>query len=237
MGNSNAVVDDDVLSVIGVTINAGFNKYKKLMGGLDAKAAGEKLSPIAKARKAAEFPYLNAALHEALQLCTTLVGNMPREVPARGLEHDVGHTTVGCPDWAIHRLPEISGEDTEDFVPKRWIKSEKKAKHHRYFMGFVLGSRTCFGRNLGFLEARKLMPSVLMAWKFDLEDPNDLKLSRGGAVDASVGALASESCQRPARRHLVIRMPIFLDGSIAVPKTRKPSFWSAKGRTAPRPPS
>ncbi|KAH7141743.1 cytochrome P450 [Dactylonectria macrodidyma] len=199
--DSGAVSNDDIISVIGFTVGAGCSdgstwltavlyyllkhpdKYKKLMEELHEKAADGKLGPIAKAREAAEFSYLNAVLHQSLRLRSTLVSNTPREVHEGGLELDGGHvpkgTIVGCPAWVIHRLPEVWGEDAEAFIPERWIELENKAVLHRYFMGFGSGSRTCLGRNISFLEARKLVPSILMAYDSELADPKGWELTGG----------------------------------------------------------
>jgi cytochrome P450 len=49
---------------------------------------------------------------------------------------------------AVHKMPDIYGEDVDAFEPERWLTEDlDRLKLMRYFfMGFAMGTRACIGQ-------------------------------------------------------------------------------------------
>lgn len=124
--------------------------------------------------EAQKLKYLDACIKEAFRMHPAPGLPMERIVPPAGAEiagrHIPGGTIVGCSAWVIHRLPQIFGDDVDDFRPERWLPEEGKdadAEKERikemnaHMLQFGMGSRTCIGKNISLLEVYKLVPSLL----------------------------------------------------------------------------
>lgn len=64
------------------------------------------------------------------------------------------------------------GDDADDFKPERWLSEDKEklAFMERNWMPFGLGSRTCIGRHISFLEMSKLVPKLVRDFDFESDD-------------------------------------------------------------------
>lgn len=75
-------------------------------------------------------------------------------------------TIVSVSQWALHRTPEIFGEDIESFKPERWLEDKEKANEMaKSLFHFGAGNTGCIGRNISFLEIYKLVPVLLRNYK------------------------------------------------------------------------
>ncbi|OQE00243.1 hypothetical protein PENVUL_c055G03586 [Penicillium vulpinum] len=141
--------------------------------------------PVSWKQSQEQLPYLDAVIKEALRLHPAVGLMLERVVPAEGLQLPDGPflpagTIVGANPWIIHRH-QIFGEDVESFVPERWLKmdteseadfQDRKQKMVRATFTFGAGPRTCIGKNISLLEIYKLIPSLFLRYKIELNDPS-----------------------------------------------------------------
>ena len=76
--------------------------------------------------------------------------SQPRYVPQGGRIVDglfvPAGTIVSCQAWSVHRLNEDVFVDGDEFIPERWLESERNLEMNRLFFAFGLGGRGCTGR-------------------------------------------------------------------------------------------
>ncbi|PSR79888.1 cytochrome P450 [Coniella lustricola] len=136
----------------------------------------------------ADLPYLTATINEALRIHPPVGLPLERVVPGAGLRmHNDSHilppgTQVSCHAWPMHHLSSTWGADPHLFRPERWLRNETgnettdayKARlrsMHDSLLSFGAGSRVCMGRHLSMLQITKLVPSLLLRYRFALVDP------------------------------------------------------------------
>lgn len=130
-------------------------------------------------KESQEMPYLQAVMKEALRMHPATGLPLERVVPAGGAticnRFFPEGTIVGINSWVAHRDVSVFGSDADDFRPERWLidDKEKLGFMERSWMPFGLGSRTCIGRHISFLEMSKLIPMLIR--DFDLELDGKLK--------------------------------------------------------------
>ncbi|WPA95603.1 uncharacterized protein RHO25_000205 [Cercospora beticola] len=129
-------------------------------------------------KQSQELAYFQACIKEGLRLCAATGLPLWREVPkgSGGIEL-FGHyfpegTELGINTWVAHYDEDIWGPDAAQFKPERWIDSsaEKLKVMDSMFMPFGLGSRTCIGRHISFLEINKVVPMIVSKFDFELLD-------------------------------------------------------------------
>jgi cytochrome P450 len=145
--------------------------YRKLMqqisgGEKDGLFADTKDGLVSWA-EAQKLAYLDAVVKEGLRIFPAVGFCLERVVPAQGAEicgeTIPGGCIVGCNAWVIHRREEIYGEDVDVFRPERWLEAdeERLAMMKRYMFSFGMGSHTCIGKNVSYLEMYKVVPAIL----------------------------------------------------------------------------
>ncbi|EGO55966.1 hypothetical protein NEUTE1DRAFT_86724 [Neurospora tetrasperma FGSC 2508] len=127
---------------------------------------------------ARQLPYTLAAIKEAQRLHPVIAMSLSRTVP-RGQGGGVmlhGHwvpegTTVGCNPVALHRNPDIFGEDADVYNPSRWLSSAA-SKRLREILHLNLtyggGARTCPGRHLAELIVWKVIPRLVAEFRVEV---------------------------------------------------------------------
>ncbi|KAI2821405.1 hypothetical protein CBS63078_4605 [Aspergillus niger] len=158
--------------------------FSKLQDELNGALQTGKVTIPVSWKQSQELPYLDAVIKEALRLHPAVGLLLERVVPAEGLQLPNGPflpagTVVGVNPWIIHRHA-IFGKEIDRFVPERWLRgndeSEAEFKMRRQNMlgatlTFGAGPRTCIGKNISLLEIYKLIPSLLLAYKIELSEP------------------------------------------------------------------
>ncbi|KAJ5523895.1 N-alkane-inducible cytochrome P450 [Penicillium frequentans] len=73
--------------------------------------------------------------------------------------------------WAMHRLPEIWGDDAESFRPERWMDENVPLRPGWGFLPFNGGPRLCLGQQNALIEASYTVVRLLQA--FGRMEPRD----------------------------------------------------------------
>ncbi|KAL3452899.1 cytochrome P450 [Aspergillus insuetus] len=141
------------------------------------------------------MPFLQACMYEALR-CHPAVGvSLGRVVPPSGLQIGEqfipGGSGISVNAWVIHQNKDVFGEDAAKFRPERWMEEPDRVvtmstqfqfvryllaafsdlKTERNFLSFGAGSRYCIGRNVGWLEMSKYMPTLFYDNEVEFCDP------------------------------------------------------------------
>ncbi|KAI0107028.1 cytochrome P450 [Nemania sp. FL0031] len=128
--------------------------------------------------KVSKLPYLNAVLKEGMRVFTPVSTPMERLVPASGAViagmYFPEGTTVGCMPAAVHLTKRVFGEDVHTFRPERWLIEDRERLRmmEAAHMGFSRGRRNCIGQNIAMLSMKKVIPALIMKFKFSLVDPD-----------------------------------------------------------------
>ncbi|KAI1620545.1 cytochrome P450 oxidoreductase [Exophiala viscosa] len=186
MGMSNIVAGSDTTAVSLSSILYNLVKYPDTLRKLRAEISefekqGRCGNPDVSFKESQEMPYLQAVMKEALRMHPATGFPLWRDVPEGGVEI-CGHyfpegTTVGINTWCAHYNEDVFGPDAKVFRPERWIEAEQEGGERlkdmdAYYMPFGLGSRTCIGRHISFLEMSKLIPQIVRKFDFELEHPD-----------------------------------------------------------------
>lgn len=117
-----------------------------------------------------KLPYCSAVLKEVFRLFPTVNHPFGRVVPL-GVTTSIHNTELipgtvisGIP-YALHRNPEIWGNDAELFRPERWLSEVYHGKE-KYLIHFGQGHRACIGRNEALISIWKAVVGILQ--RFDL---------------------------------------------------------------------
>ncbi|KAK0723551.1 cytochrome P450 [Lasiosphaeria miniovina] len=155
----------------------------RLLAELDAAAPG--LTFPVSWEQSQRLPYLDAVIQESLRIHPPVGLPLERVVPAAGLTMRDGSRVpagvqVGCHAWPIHLLDPVWGPEPKQFRPERWLRAagesaeahaERVAAMKRTMLAFGAGSRMCMGRHLAAVQIAKLVPSLLMKFRFELVEP------------------------------------------------------------------
>ncbi|KAH7012964.1 pisatin demethylase [Ilyonectria destructans] len=194
-----SISEDQVMSLTQANINAGSDTtaislrsifyyllktpgcYKNLMAELEAAEArghfADTETCLVSWTEAQKLPYLDGVVKESLRIFPAVGLSMERMVPDEGLiiagNFIPGGTIVGCSPWVINFRKDIFGNDADKFNPERWIEADesKMSKMKKYFFTFGMGSHTCIGKNISYLEIYKVVAAVLRNFKVELADP------------------------------------------------------------------
>ncbi|RKP25993.1 cytochrome P450 [Syncephalis pseudoplumigaleata] len=117
------------------------------------------------------LPYLNATIWETLRF-RPVGGASQRTIPKGGAvicghyfpEGYIIHPATP----AVHRLPEIFGEDAREFRPGRWLDSspDQLKLMRQFILTFSLGARSCLGQTLAWIELRLILATIVRRFSF-----------------------------------------------------------------------
>jgi cytochrome P450 len=118
-----------------------------------------------------KLPYCSAVLKEVFRLFPTVNHPFGRVVPI-GIRTSIndnelipGSIISGIP-YALHRNPEIWGNDAELIRPERWLTKVYQGKE-KYLIHFGSGHRACIGRNEALISIWKAIVGILQ--RFDIQ--------------------------------------------------------------------
>ncbi|KAF2805108.1 cytochrome P450 [Mytilinidion resinicola] len=177
MATSNIFAGSDTTAISIGAVLYNLCKYPdckaKLMAEIDPIVQMSRVDHVVSLAATEKMPYLQACIHEALRLHPAVGMSLPRVVPPGGMETSGKYipagTVVGTNPWVLHRNKNIFGNDADVFRPERWLGEDRGALE-RFFFAFGAGSRVCIGRNLGWIEISKLVPSLLLRFDIQLAD-------------------------------------------------------------------
>ena len=158
---------------------------RRLQDELDDAYSTGKLSHPIQYTDAVKLPFLHAVMQETMRLHPVIGIGLPRSVPIDGAElcgqWVIGGPTIVMNPNVIQKDRSVFGEDAEDFRPERWLVDTKHPAHmSRHMLAFGYGRRVCLGRHIARTEMYKVLPTLLLNFRFELEDPElEWKVNRG----------------------------------------------------------
>ncbi|KAF7183359.1 hypothetical protein CNMCM7691_003558 [Aspergillus felis] len=121
--------------------------------------------------------YLDACFMEALRLHPPFCLPLERVVQRGGVTIS-GHylpqgTVVGINPYVSNRNPSTFGKDVSEWRPERWIGlgPAQRQKMERSVLSFGSGRRSCLGKNIAILEAKKTIAALFLRYEMRLVDP------------------------------------------------------------------
>ncbi|EXJ92679.1 cytochrome P450 oxidoreductase [Capronia epimyces CBS 606.96] len=183
MGLSNIIAGSDTTAVSLSSILYNLLKHPAKIRKLQQEIKefddqGRCSNPNVSFKESQEMPYLQAVMKEALRVHPATGLPLWRVVPRGGVElcgqFFPEGSIVGVNTWCAHYNEVVFGPDAKEFRPERWIDNEEQGgerlkRMEAYYMPFGLGSRTCIGRHISFLEMSKLIPQIVRRFDFELE--------------------------------------------------------------------
>jgi cytochrome P450 len=124
--------------------------------------------------------YLRRVLDEALRLWPTAPGFA--RSPLEETVLSTGHTMVPG-DWAIvllpavHRDPEVWGDDAESFDPDRFLPERARGRAPHSYKPFGTGERACIGRQFALHEAVLVLARILHRYDLQADPGYELSVS------------------------------------------------------------
>ncbi|KAF5012850.1 hypothetical protein FDECE_1140 [Fusarium decemcellulare] len=122
-----------------------------------------------------DLPYVNAVVKEALRIFVPLPINVPRVSPGGFVDgrYIPEGTIVSCHQYSLGHSPEYFS-DPESFHPERWLQENHPLYNRRYVNDnleaskpFLIGPRTCLGKNLAYLEMRIILSKLILLFDWE----------------------------------------------------------------------
>jgi cytochrome P450 len=148
---------------------------QKLQAEIDNAADTGKISKPISDKEARALPYLNAVIKEAMRLHSSVGLLLERHVPAGGAticgKFIPGGTIVGINPWVLQHDPTVYPAP-HDFNPERWLEAtpEHLAAMEKSFFAFGAGNRVCIGKNISYIEMRKIIPELVRGFDVSLPE-------------------------------------------------------------------
>jgi cytochrome P450 len=139
------------------------------------------------------LPLLNGICQEVLRLYPTVPATIResiRDTTVAGKHVPKGTRIILCP-YAINRCPLFWGDNGEEFLPERWIDTDKNgnkvpnknggASTNFAEITFLHGQRSCIGKDFARAELRCAVAGVVGRFAFEMQDPKQ-EIHIAGAV-------------------------------------------------------
>ncbi|KAJ5557468.1 hypothetical protein N7494_001383, partial [Penicillium frequentans] len=139
------------------------------------------------------LPLLNGVCQEVLRLYPTVPATIReaiRDTMVAGKHVPKGTRIILCP-YAINRCPLFWGENGEEFLPERWIDTDKNgnlvpnnnggASTNFAQITFLHGQRSCIGKDFARAELRCGVAGLVGRFAFEMQDPKQ-EIHIAGAV-------------------------------------------------------
>ena len=132
-----------------------------------------------------ELPYLEACIQETLRLYPIVLRNQrycTKDSNVNGMVIKKG-TNIIVPTWAMHRNPELFGEDASDFIPERFLEGDKMAENiaNHTLHAFGGGPRVCIGMRFAMTEMKLAISKLLTNFSLENEPGvTKLDIQKGG---------------------------------------------------------
>ncbi|KAK3063569.1 hypothetical protein LTS18_014472 [Coniosporium uncinatum] len=125
-----------------------------------------------------DLPYMIAILCEALRIFPPSGFGSPRFISAEKGQMVAGHylplkTVASISHHAAYRY-ERNFARPDEFIPERWLPeapAEFANDKQGLLQPFMVGPRSCLGKNLAYAEMRLLLAKMLWHFDFELADP------------------------------------------------------------------
>jgi len=143
---------------------------RKLTEELD-RVFPDKYEHITSNKVKTQCPYLDAVLNEVLRFYPVASGFLPRVVPKGGAEFSNYYipegTEVGITGLAYHRT-ELHWTDPDKFIPERFLGDGAKLRN--YIFTFLVGPRSCIGREMAWVSLYVVLASMIRRFHFTMEN-------------------------------------------------------------------
>ncbi|KAJ5684864.1 uncharacterized protein N7477_001209 [Penicillium maclennaniae] len=139
------------------------------------------------------LPLLNGVCQEVLRLYPTVpatIREAVRDTTIAGKHVPKGTRLILCP-YAINRCPLFWGDNGEEFLPERWIDTDKNgnlvpnknggASTNFAEITFLHGQRSCIGKDFARAELRCAVAGVVGRFALEMQDPKQ-EIHIAGAV-------------------------------------------------------
>ena len=122
------------------------------------------------------LPLLNAVITESLRLDPPVPSGMYRLTPSTGITlpngtYLPGNTTIVAPPYNLQHL-ESCFPRPDEFIPERWISGQDGRPdlclNKSAYAPFNLGSHTCLGKSLAWMELRAVTARLVMRYDISL---------------------------------------------------------------------
>ena len=158
--------------------------YQKLQAELDSSLPEHERGTPVPFQTALKLPYLDACIKEAFRIHPAARFSAERKIPPAGAtivgREIPGGSVVGVNAWVLHGRKDVFGQNVEVFEPERWFARPEEdadkakarlAEMQRCLFQFGTGKFNCIGQHISRLEMYKAVASLMMAFEFDLVDP------------------------------------------------------------------
>jgi cytochrome P450 len=134
----------------------------------------EHRSSLSDYHSAKSLPLLDAVINESMRLWPSIFFASQRVTPPEGLTingHFIpGNTIVQMPPFVLNRDARNFARPDE-FLPERWTTNPELVLNRTAFLPFSIGSYSCVGKSLAYMEMRSVVGRVVN--EFDIVLPDE----------------------------------------------------------------
>ncbi|EGR45583.1 uncharacterized protein TRIREDRAFT_67964 [Trichoderma reesei QM6a] len=130
-----------------------------------------------------QLPYLQATIREAMRVMPPVANIFSRDIPPQGDTVKIkgqevflpGGANIGYSAYAMHRSPEIYGEDAKAFRPERWFEEDQDKlavmlRTNELIFGH--GKYQCLGKPVAQIEIGKVIFELLRYFDIAVMQPD-----------------------------------------------------------------